>query len=143
MINFFEDQKVGLALGGGAALGASHIGVLKVLEEYGQRVDVVSGTSIGAMIGAFYAFGMDVDKIEEIAVDLKWLDVSSLSISRMGLLSNQKLGRLITRHLGNVNIEDAQKPLAIVATDLANGEVVWEDFSEPIAKTAVKPGRGP
>lgn len=135
MMNFFEDPKVGLAMGGGAALGAAHIGVLKALEEHGQQIDFVSGTSIGAMIGAFYSFGLEVEQIEEIAVNLKWLDVSSLSISKMGLLSNKKLGNLIRKHLGTVNIEDAPTPLAITATDLASGNKVV--FKEGDLATAV------
>ncbi|MFH5884152.1 patatin-like phospholipase family protein [Halalkalibaculum sp. DA3122] len=135
MINFTNNSKTGLALGGGAALGAAHIGVLKALEEHGQQIDYVSGTSIGAMIGAFYAFGMSVEEIEKIAVNLRWLDVSSLSVSRMGLLSNQKLGNLVREELGDVMIEEAPKPLAIVATDLASGRKVV--FREGDLATAV------
>ncbi|MDR8391538.1 patatin-like phospholipase family protein [Aliifodinibius sp. S!AR15-10] len=143
MINFFDDPKVGLALGGGAALGAAHIGVLKALEERNIQITYVSGTSIGAMIGAFYAFGTEIKKIEEIAVNLKWLDVSSLSISKMGLLSNKKLGNLIRKHLGDVNIEDAEKPLAITATDLSSGQkVVFKkgDLATAVMASTCVPG---
>ncbi len=136
MMNFFGNPKTGLALGGGAALGASHVGVLKALEEHEIEVDFISGTSIGAMIGAFYAFGMKVDKIEEIAVNLRWLDVSGISISRMGLLSNEKLGNLVKQHLGKVKIEDAEKSLAIIATDLSSGQKVL--LKEGDLATAVK-----
>ena len=62
-MNFFGNKQTGLAMGGGAALGACHIGVLKALEEQEIRVDCISGTSIGALIGAFYAFGMKPAKI--------------------------------------------------------------------------------
>lgn len=131
----FSKKKTGLALGGGAALGACHIGVLKALEEQEIEIDCISGTSIGAMIGAFYAFGMEPNNIEEVAVNLKWMEISNLSLSRMGLLSNEKLGRVIEKHLGKVNIEDADLELSITATDLSSGEKVV--FREGDLATAV------
>lgn len=117
-------KRVGLALGGGAVLGAAHIGVLKALKEKNIRVDLVSGTSVGSFIGAFYAFGMPWDQIDRITRELKWLDVSSISISRYGLLSNSGLGELIMEHLGDVSLEQAKVPLAVVATDISSGEEV-------------------
>lgn len=115
---------VSLALGGGAVLGAAHIGVLKAVEESGIKVNAVSGTSIGALIAALYAFGKTADEIEEIALRLKWFDVGGFSLSQFGLLSNSKMGNLIRTHLGECNIEDAQIPLSIVATDITTGEMV-------------------
>lgn len=119
-----KKEITGLALGGGAVLGSAHIGVLRALNEDGIRPDMVSGTSIGALVAAFYAFGMDPDEIAKLAIDLDWLDVSSLSLSKMGLLSNEKLGDMIVDTLGDVRIEDANIPLYIVATDLSSGEKV-------------------
>jgi NTE family protein len=119
-----KGKKVGLALGGGAVLGAAHIGVLKALEEKGIRADYVSGTSVGSYIGALYAFGMPWNKIDAIARDLKWLDVSRISISQYGLLSNSKLGDLIEENLGDVTFEQSPVPFAVVATDISNGEEV-------------------
>ncbi len=113
---------LGLALGGGAVLGAAHIGVLKRLEELGVKPEYVSGTSIGALIAAFYAFGKTAHEIESFTHELKWKEITRITFSRFGLLSNEKLGELLISHLGEQNIEDALIPLAIVATDVTSGE---------------------
>ncbi len=114
----------GLALGGGAILGAAHIGVLRALEEHQIKPDLISGTSIGALIAALYAFGVSVDDIEEMALTLNWSNITSLKLSKLSLFSNKKLGEIISTTLGEVNIEDAITPLAIVACNIATGERV-------------------
>lgn len=124
MFNRDSVKKVGLALGGGATLGAAHIGVLKALEESEIEIHCIAGTSIGAMVGAFYAFGMSVDEIEHIALELDWPDVSGLTLSKMGLLTNHAMGKLIDTYLGDVHFEAAQIPFAAVATDISTGEKV-------------------
>ena len=117
-------KKVGLALGGGAILGVAHVGVLKALEEKDIPIHSISGTSIGAMVGAMYAFGKSCDDILNIAKDLDWINITSLSLSRYGLLSNDKMGDLIKSEIGNFNIQDANIPLHIVATDIKSGQKV-------------------
>ncbi|MEG2180023.1 MAG: patatin-like phospholipase family protein [Bacteroidales bacterium] len=67
-----ERKKVGLVLGGGGAKGAAHVGVLKVLEEIGMPIDYIAGTSIGAIVGAFYATGHNADQIDSLMHTLKW-----------------------------------------------------------------------
>ena len=119
-----KNKKIGLALGGGAVLGAAHIGVLKALKEHDISISYVSGTSIGAFVSAFLAFEKTWEKIEEIAKDLNWLDISGMSLSQFGLLSNKKLGKLITEHIGDVNFEDAKIPVAMIATDITSGDKV-------------------
>lgn len=119
-----ETRNIGLALGSGAALGAAHIGVLRALEEYDIKPAYIAGTSIGALVACLYAFGMPVDDIEEIALSLDWLDVSEIALSKMGLLSNEELGRLVDESLGEVRFEQADIPVAVVATDISNGEKV-------------------
>lgn len=119
-----SDKKLGLALGGGAALGAAHIGVLKALSEKGIRPDCISGTSIGAFVAAHCAFGTPTEILEEIALELDWLDVTAFKISKMGLLSNERLGKTVLEQFGKVNIEDAEIPLCMIATDISNGEKV-------------------
>ncbi|MGM0588514.1 MAG: patatin-like phospholipase family protein [Bacteroidota bacterium] len=114
----------GLALGGGAVLGAAHIGVLRALEEIDARPDFISGTSIGAMVAALYAFGISVDRIEQIAKNMSWLTITSLSISRYGLFSNDELGRIIRSEIGEHDIQEADIPLAIMASDIAKGKKV-------------------
>lgn len=117
-------KKVGLALGGGAVLGAAHVGVLKAIEEHDIKISFIAGTSIGAFVAAFYAFNKKSVDISEIASKLKWIDVSEISLSRYGLLSNEKLGELIKEYVGGKKIEDAEIPLAMIATDIASGKKV-------------------
>lgn len=117
-------KKTGLALGGGAVLGAAHVGVIKALDEASIKVDYIAGTSIGAFVAAFYAFGKSWKEIQGIAAELRWIDISAISLSQFGLLSNDKLGALIEEHIGNKNIEDAKIPLAIIATDASSGEKI-------------------
>lgn len=126
-LNIFKKarkKKIGLALGGGAVLGAAHIGVLKAIDELHIPVHFISGTSIGAFVSAFYAFGKSWEEIESSTKDLNWLDLTNLSISKLGLLSNQKLGDVVKNNIGNVNLEDAEIPIVMVATDIQSGEKV-------------------
>lgn len=120
-------KKIGLALGGGAVLGAAHIGVLRALEEMDVEISFVTGTSIGAFVGALYAFGNTSKDIEEIALELNWMDISEIAIFQNGLLSNAKLGKLLETSLGDKKIEDADIPLAVIATDISNGDKVVLD----------------
>ncbi|MBD3289463.1 patatin [candidate division KSB1 bacterium] len=122
IFNSKKKKKIGLALGGGAALGAAHIGVLKAIDEFDIPVHYVAGTSIGAFVGAFYAFGKTWQEIEDFARDLDWFDVSRLSLSKYGLLSNKKMNSLFRKILGDVTFEDAKIPLAMVAVDICTGQ---------------------
>jgi NTE family protein len=115
------EEGVSLALGGGAVLGAAHIGVLKALDEYGIKVKHISGTSIGAMIAALYAFGKSPGEIEQSVVELEWLDVTSFTLSKYGILSNDDLGSQVANLLGEVDIAEAGIPLYLIATDLTRG----------------------
>lgn len=117
-------RKIGLALGGGAVLGAAHVGVLRAINDIELKIDYISGTSIGAFVAAFYAFGKNHKDIEDIASELTWIDITNISLSRYGLLSNKKLGDLIVKHIGDAQIEDAKIPLTIIATNAGNGEKV-------------------
>jgi len=119
-----KNKKIGLALGGGAALGAAHIGVLKVLEEKQVKVNYISGTSIGAFIASLYAFGKTCDEIEKIAENMNWLNISSFSPSKFGLLSNEKLADIVKDSIGDRDFSEADIPLAMIATDIAKGEKI-------------------
>jgi NTE family protein len=120
-------KKTGLALGGGAVLGAAHVGVLEAIEDLDIEINYIAGTSIGALVAAFYAFGMNLKEIKKIASDLKWIDITEMSLSRYGLLSNEKLGQLFIDSIGDKNFEDSEIPLAMVATDVASGRKVILD----------------
>jgi NTE family protein len=119
-----ETKEIGLALGGGAVLGAAHIGVIRAIEEFKIPIKYIAGTSIGAMVAALYAFGKNWQEIREISQNLNWFDLSGISISKYGLLSNKKVGKMISEHLGDVIFQDSKIPLAIITTDIATGEKV-------------------
>ncbi len=116
--------RVGVALSGGSALGIAHIGVLKSLTDHHIPVDCIAGTSAGAIVAACYAFDVSLDAVVQKASELSWYALSKLSFSALGLVSHAALGKLIREFVGDVNIEDAKIPLAIVATDIETGERV-------------------
>ncbi|NLV19339.1 MAG: patatin-like phospholipase family protein [Bacteroidetes bacterium] len=117
-------KNTGLALGGGAVLGAAHVGTVRAIEELNIRIHYIAGTSIGAFVAAFYAFGKNWKELEKIASVMNWLDITGISLSRYGLLSNEKLGDMVIEQIGDKNIEDSEIPLAMVATDITTGEKV-------------------
>jgi len=117
-------RPVGLALSGGATLGAAHVGVLRALHEAGMPIERLSGTSIGAVAGSLYAFDTPIDEIERVALEMSWLSISSFSPSRMGLLANRKLGGILAEHIGDPDFSEAKIPFAVVATDISKGEKV-------------------
>lgn len=119
-----ELPRIGLALSGGAVRGMAHIGILQALEDNGIKPHCLAGTSVGALIATLYAFGMPVDKIQRLAADMKWLQISHFTLSRLGLLSNEEMGRLVETVIGKATIEEAIRPLAIVCTDISTGEKV-------------------
>lgn len=122
-----KDKKVGLALGGGAVLGAVHVGVLKALEEKKIKIKAISGTSAGAIVAALYAFGKTPLEIEKIVVEFEWKKLSSLTISKYGVLSNEKIGEIIKQNIGDKKFKDANIGLGMIATDITTGEKVILD----------------
>lgn len=116
--------RLGLALGGGAVLGFAHIGLLGALEEAGIDVDCVAGTSAGAIVAALHAFGVPPARSRELLAPLTWRKVSHLTHTSLGLLSNQPIADLLREELGDVRIEQASIPLAVVAADIHTGEAV-------------------
>jgi NTE family protein len=128
-------QKTGLVLGLGAAPGLAHIGVIKVLEHNNVRVDIVSGSSVGAFIGACYAKNRDVSEVEALFLNTDWKKMAELidpklSVLSKGLLSGEKVKEFLKSVIGDVEFKDLKIPLAIVATDLDSGEeVVFKEGS--------------
>lgn len=128
---------LGLALSGGAVLGCAHIGVLQALDELGIQVTHLAGTSMGALVASFYAFGFSGKELEKIAGELSWPSVTKLSPSRLGFVSQEKLRKTLRSHLGDVRMEDAEIPLAVVATEVSTGEkVVLREGDLTVAATA-------
>jgi NTE family protein len=114
--------RIGVALGGGFARGISHLGVLRVLEAEGISVDILSGTSVGALIAAAYASGAPLEAISRKAISTSFRDFARWSLSRFGLASNDRLGRYVYEFCGLQRIEEMKHPLAICAVDLLSGE---------------------
>lgn len=127
-------RKVALALGGGSARGWSHIGAIKALQEAGLTVSCVAGTSIGALVGAFFAAGR-LGTLEAFVTDFDWtrfLRLVDPALPTSGLINGQRVQAYIRAQLGRETIEELPVPFACVAVDLANGqEVVMR--SGPIA----------
>jgi NTE family protein len=121
--NLFN-TKVGLALGGGGAKGVAHIGVLKALEDAKIKPDYISGTSVGAMVAAMYAFNVSIDTIANVARDLTLAQITTFKFKKTGFFTADPLKKILIEYIGEVNIEDAPIPLSIVATDLTSGEEV-------------------
>jgi NTE family protein len=119
-----ERPKIGLALSGGAARGLAHIGVIRVFENEGIPIDLVAGTSAGSIVGGALAAGLSADEIAEIGARLRWRNIGKMTLSKLGLQSNQRLEDLLRRHLPISRFEDLRIPFAAVATDLRSGDPV-------------------
>ena len=114
--------RIGLALGGGAAKGFAHIGVIKMLEANGIRIDTVSGTSAGSVVGALYSSGMDAFQMQKTAFGLDETQIRDVSLFSGGLVKGQKLQDYVNQLVGNRPIERLKKPFAAVSTQLETGE---------------------
>ncbi len=118
---------IGLALGGGAARGWAHIGILRTLEQAGIVPDLVTGTSIGAVVGGCYLAGQ-LDELERFAAGLtrrRILGYLDFNLAGTGLITGDRLVDLLDRHIGTQTIEGLEKPFAAVATELGTGHEVW------------------
>ena len=116
--------RLGLAIGGGAAYGLSAIGVLKVLEENEIPVDVISGTSIGSVIGALYASGMKSFRIEDELFSTEWKELLDFVLPEKGLVSGKKIENYIRDLIKNKTFEQLETPLYITAVDIEKGQEV-------------------
>lgn len=114
--------RIGIALGGGAAKGFAHIGVIKMLEANGFAPAVVSGTSAGSVVGALYAGGMNGFQMQEKAVALDQTSIRDVRLFSGGLVQGQKLQDYVNQQLGGRPIDRLGKPFAAVATRLEDGE---------------------
>ena len=119
--------KIGLALGGGAARGWAHIGVLKALNAAGIKPDIIAGTSIGAVVGGCYAAG-HLDQIEGFARELtprRIFGYLDFNLAGNGLIGGQRLCQRLDKHLGDKRIEDLETRFTAVATEIGTGHEHW------------------
>jgi NTE family protein len=121
------EMKVGLALGSGAARGWSHIGIIKGLAEMGIEPVIVSGSSIGALVGAAYAADK-MDLLESWACSLTWKEIIGFldpTLSGGGLIQGDKLSEFISEYVKNLEFGSLKRELGVVATDLETGREIW------------------
>ena len=114
--------KIGLALGGGAAKGFAHIGVIKMLEASGIHPDVVAGTSAGSVVGALYASGMDAFQMQQVAFGLDETKIRDVRLFSGGLVQGKALEDYVNLLVNHQPIERLKLPFAAVATELETGQ---------------------
>lgn len=116
--------RIGLALGGGAARGFAHIGVIQVLEEAGIRPTLVTGTSAGSLVAAIYASGKTGNQLQRVADTMEEATIAdwTLPIFSRGMLRGEALARYVNTQVSSRLIENMPLPLGIVATDLNSGQ---------------------
>ncbi len=122
-----KKARIALALGGGAARGWAHIGVLRALDEEGIEVGMVAGTSIGALVGGCYLAGK-LDELEEFARSLTMRRIASLldlTIGGSGLFGGMRLTKRMQEHLEGLTVEQLDRPFVAVAAEVNTGHEVW------------------
>ena len=124
---------IAMALGGGGALGIAHLGVLKVLHEYGIEPDFVAGTSAGAMVGACYCSGMPMDEVIRLSLELDWPKLRKRTFPSFALFTNEPMREYLDSILPVKTFAELKTPLRVVATDLCTAQlVVIEDQPRPL-----------
>ena len=133
-----KPPKIGLVLGGGAARGFAHVGVIQVLEEAGVRPSLVVGTSAGSLVAAFYASGKTGSQLQKVAETMEEATFTdwTLPIFSRGMLRGEALARYVSAQVNGRLIENMALPLGIVATDLNSGQGVL--FQRGDTATAVR-----
>ena len=120
-------KKIGLALSSGAARGLAHVGVLEALERNDIPIDLIAGTSIGAIVGAFYAAGKDTGTIKKAVASLnrrQMLSLADFTIPTRGFIKGRKITEWLNSVIGGISFQDLQIPFACVTTDIDTGEEV-------------------
>jgi NTE family protein len=120
-----ERPRVGLALAGGFARGIAHVGVIRALKNAGVPIDVVAGTSVGALIGACYCAGVPLNDMQRIACTTTFADFGRWTPSWLGLANNLRMERYLTRFTPVKTFEELTTPLAIAASDINEGVSVY------------------
>lgn len=137
--------RLGLALGGGAARGFAHVGVIQVLEANGIRPDVVAGTSAGSLVAALYASGKSAAELERVALGMDEATLTDwvMPLGNRGLMRGEALARYVRQAVGGKLIEQMKLPLGILATDLGNGQGVLfrrGDAAQAVRASSAVPG---
>lgn len=126
-----KPPRIGLALGGGAARGFAHIGVIQVLEENGIKVDLVAGTSAGSLVAALYASGKNGRELGTLAQTMDETAITDWAFPGRALIRGEALARYVRDQTGGRTIEQLKLPLGIVATDLDSGAPILFQRGDP------------
>jgi NTE family protein len=126
--NNLRKPKIGLALGSGGARGFAHLGVVKVLLEENIPIDLIAGSSMGAMVACFYGAGIEMDQLYKLSTSFKRKYYLDFTVPKMGFIAGKRVKELIRIFTHGKNIEQLNIPVGVVATDLMSGEkVVFRD----------------
>ena len=117
-----EPARIALVLGGGAARGFAHIGVLKILESNGIPIHMIVGTSAGSFIGSLYAYGLNAYQIQKLSLDIQRSDIADFTIPDNGFIKGDLLEEYVNRMLRNTTMEKLRIPFYATATELPNGK---------------------
>ena len=138
LFNFLKlkkKNKIGLALGGGAARGIAHLGVLLGLEELKIPIGVISGVSSGCLIGGLYAAGVPISVLISKISSLSWRSFTSLHFSKRGMVSSVRIQQLVESLVGKLSLNDCKIPFAAVVTNIVRGEShVFYDSHHELSK---------
>lgn len=126
-----QPPRIGLALGGGAARGFAHIGVIQVLEEHGIKPSLVVGTSAGSLVAALYASGLDGRQLARLALEMDEGAIADWAFPGRGVIRGEALARWVREHTRGRTIERMPLPLGIVAADLDSGRAVLFRRGDP------------
>lgn len=140
-----KPPRIGLALGGGAARGFAHVGVIQVLEREGLRPDLVAGTSAGSLVAVLYASGMKPAELERAALAMDEATIAdwTLPLLSRGMLRGQALARYVNQQVGGKQLQDLPLPVGVVATDLQSGDgIVFRrgDVGTAVRASSAVPG---
>lgn len=115
---------IGLALGSGSVKGVAHVGVLKAFEEANIPIDLIAGTSAGALVGAIYAGGLPIETFEKVLPSLRWRDLVRFTLPKKGIVNNFLMSHYIEKYIGKIDFKDLKIPFAAIASDAINGEAI-------------------
>jgi NTE family protein len=117
-------KTLGLALGSGGSRGVAHIGFLKALEEVGVKPDYITGSSMGAVVGAAYAAGLTVEQMKEAVYSLRLLDLITFTGKRGGVSGTKKIRELLIKYIGDITFADLKIPFRCYAVDMISQNLI-------------------
>ena len=117
-------KKLGLALGSGGSRGIAHIGFLRALEEVGVKPDFITGSSMGAVVGAAYAAGLTVEEIKQAAFSLRILSILTFTSKRGGVSGTKKMRELLIKYIGDIQFSDLKIPFRCYAVDMISQKLI-------------------